>query len=108
MPDSSGDHALSPETIELGRREVERLRARLRSPKPVAEPHVAETDAADSFGPDRMLAEMAAAGERDQLVTRVAQLEAEVAHLRAVLAAVIETAAGGVRPAADETERGSG
>ncbi len=54
---------------------------------------------------DRMNAEMSAAAEREHLERRVATLEAEVAHLRQALAAILRTAASAVTGPDGETAR---
>lgn len=95
---------LDDDTIERGYAHLDELRLRLRAPSPPPSrsgrsrsiPDPQPTD--DDWSVERMTAGMAAAGERDQLVARVAALESEVGKLRAALAAVLSAVADGLRP----------
>lgn len=112
--------ALDEATIELGRREIERIRAQLRGrhdadhapttdateparevaaeplPSPPARDHSPDAVASDRFSADRIAAEMTAAADRERLEARVDQLESEVGQLRAALGAVMRAAAAGL------------
>ena len=95
-----------PETIALGRQQIALIRQQLRATRPgqgtqasptapVDRLDTSRVDDVDEFG-DRLAAEMAAGAERDLLVARVTQLEAEVTQLRTALAEILHTAAAAV------------
>jgi hypothetical protein len=111
-----------PETIALGLSKIARIRTQLREPNPGTAPTSgapqARTPADDSrpvddehmsldndqWTPDRIATDMASAAMRDDLQGRVVRLEAEVAQLRAALAAVLNAAATGLQAPASAVD----
>lgn len=107
-----------PETIEIGRRAIARIRRQLNPlgdhDAPSSEtdhfatvessPRIHERSVAtdDEFSIDRVRAAMAAGAEREYLERRVTDLESEVQHLRAALAAVLQAASSGLAPRVDD------
>lgn len=111
MSGESRPGRLDDATRELGLRKLRELRAEMRRRRLGGDGDVAPDDArveSAVAGPSKapaasaeasveaMLAEMALAAERERLERRVGALEAEVAQLRAVIAASIQSLAGGL------------